>query len=117
MANKIISFAEAKNNIRSRKKNLPEIEILRSIAMLAVIMIHILNIPVNQLITGSSSQGNFFVARAMLIFAVPCFLFIAMLMLSYGEEKFDVRFYRKKLMRVGVPYLLWSIFYLLIVLL
>ena len=115
MANKIISFEEAKNNIRSRKKNLPEIDILRSVAMLAVIMIHILNIPVNQLVTGSSSQGRFFVARAMLIFAVPCFLFIAMLMLSYGEEKFDVRFYRKKLMRVGVPYLLWSIFYLLIV--
>ncbi len=119
MTNKIISFDEAKKNIQKnvnmRRKNLPEIEILRSIAMLAVIAIHVLNIPVSQLLTGSVSHGRFFMARAMLIFAVPCFLFLSMLMVGYGDNHFDAKFYQKKLLRIGVPYLLWSILYLIIV--
>ncbi len=112
---KIIDFEQAKQNI-PRKKSLPEITIMRSLAMLAVVCIHFLNIPVSNIQTGTMGQGFFFTWRSMLVFAVPSFIFMSMLTVAYtANEKLPLLdFYKKKLLRVAIPYIVWSIGYLLI---
>lgn len=113
---KIIQFAEAKKRTRVKQKNLEEITIMRSISMLGVIAIHMLNIPISLLPVGTPWQGFFYTLRSLLIFAMPSFIFISMLMTSYslGGNKLMVwDFYKRKLFRVGLPYLIWSFGYLL----
>ncbi len=100
-----------------KKNNLTEITILRSFAMLFVIGIHFLNLPQLNLTRGSLGQGFYFLWRAMLIFAVPCFMFLSMMMVSYthNEKEFSAPvFYKKRLIRIGIPYLIWSIVYILL---
>lgn len=117
-SHKIIDFEQAKQYVTPRKKSLPEITIMRSLAMLAVVCIHFLNIPVSNIQTGTAGQGFFFIWRSMLVFAVPSFIFMSMLTVSYtANEKLPIfDFYKKKLLRVGIPYIVWSIGYLLILL-
>lgn len=117
-SHKIIDFQQAKQSVTPRKKSLPQVTIMRSLAMLAVICIHFLNIPVSNIQTGTMEQGFFFTWRSMLVFAVPSFIFMSMLMVSYmAHEKIAVfNFYKKKFLRVGVPYIIWSLGYLLILL-
>ncbi len=119
MTNKIIDFESAKQTVRILPKKLPEIDVLRTFAMLAVVAIHMLNLPVSDLEVGTKGQGFFFLLRGMLIFAVPCFLFVGTLMVSHsaGPRPIEYKsFYRKKWIRVAVPYLLWSAFYMLLLL-
>lgn len=118
-SNKIIDFEQAKQNTLLRKKTLPELNILRVFLMFAVIAIHLLNIPISNLATGYSQQGRFFVMRAMLVFAVPGFLFLSMMMVSFSsaDKKLALAdYYGKKFVRIGIPYLLWSMAYQIILL-
>ncbi|MDO4711463.1 MAG: acyltransferase [Peptostreptococcaceae bacterium] len=117
--NKIIDLEQARHTIR-RKKPLGEISIMRVFSMFAVIAIHFLNIPVSQVLVGSKGHGNFFMLRSMLVFAVPSFLFVSMMMLTYGLDgkKLDVLdLYKKKFVRIAIPYLLWSAAYQFILIL
>lgn len=93
---------------------------LRVLSMLAVISIHFLNMPVSRVLVGSKSHGHFFMVWAMLVFAVPSFLFVSMVMVSYSLDERPIRlldFYQKKFVRVVIPYLLWSIAYQIVLLL
>lgn len=100
-----------------RNDRLVEIGILRSFVMLFVIGIHVLNLPQLYLLTGSLGHGFYFLWRASLIFAVPCFMFLSMMMISYtheGKPFSAARFYKGRALRIVLPYLLWSALYLLL---
>ncbi len=96
------------------KKHLREIDILRGIAIIAVVLIHVLNTPIRNL--SLSIPNNFFYYwQSLLNFAVPCFFLISAIMVTYsaGMGKINWRvFYRKKLLKIGLPYLIWSLLYL-----
>lgn len=109
----IINFNQAVENL-NRKNKIAEIDILRSLCMLFVVSIHMLNIPVSVLQNGILSQKFFFVSRGMLVFAVPCFIFLSMTIVSMQGIKSLKDFYKKKFIRIVMPYLLWSVFYLLV---
>lgn len=91
-----------------------EIGILRGIAMCAVVGIHTFSICVSNVKTGWSGWA-YLIFHNMLQFAVPCFIFISSLLLSYtlqGNSLQLKKFYSKKWTRVVLPYILWTLFYL-----
>ena len=91
-----------------------EIGILRGIAMCTVVGIHTFSICVSNVKTGWSSWA-YLIFHNLLQFAVPCFIFISSLLLSYtlhGKSLSIKSFYFKKWTRVVIPYILWSLFYL-----
>ena len=96
------------------EKRLIEIDILRGFAMLAVVAIHVTNLPLQNL-AEKSGHLFFYMVSSFLNFAVPVFVLISALMAAYSE---DLRptplwpYYKKKLIRLFVPYLAWSLFYL-----
>lgn len=109
--NNIINFEVAKNKLK-KLNSIDEISITRSFLMYMVIMIHFSNIPVSTFENNSFWQGFFYVLRGMLIFAVPSFIFISMLMISHYNREISLKdFYKKKLLRIVIPFILWSIFY------
>lgn len=91
-----------------------EINILRGIAMCAVVGIHTFSICVSNVTSGRSGWA-YLIFHRLLQFAVPCFVFISAIMLSYtlhGNKLKLKPFYTKKFMRIVVPYLLWTLFYI-----
>ena len=103
--------------INNRRKHLDEIAILRALAMFAVVAIHFINIPMFRIPEASSAQVFYYYFQKLLIFAVPCFIFISGLMVSYKQPQGKLNtkaFYIKRLKKVGVPYSLWTLFYLMV---
>lgn len=97
------------------KRRLAEADILRGMAILAVVMIHVLNMPVRNL-APVWPDNPFFYFHGLLNFAVPCFFILSAVMVSYtlGDAPLQPGiFYRKKLFRIALPYLLWSLAYLM----
>lgn len=96
-------------------KRLEEVTYLRVLAMLSVVGIHVLNIPIAS-IGGITPISKFlYVVQGLLIFAVPSFLFLSMMMISYplGEGKLNYKtFYQKRAYRILLPYLIWTLLYL-----
>lgn len=91
-----------------------EIGILRGLAICAVVGIHTFSIGVSNVTTGVSSWA-YQIFHALLQFAVPCFIFISSVLLSYtlhGKQLQLKKFYSKKLTRIVIPYLLWTLFYI-----
>ena len=80
------------------KKN-PKIQILRAIAIMAVIMIH------------TCPNGIIQVwARPFINFAVATFLFLSGYLTDVSKISIK-KFYKKRIIRVFVPYTIWSILY------
>ena len=97
------------------KKN-REINILRGIAISAVVGIHVFSICVSNVTSGISSW-LYLIFHSMLQFAVPTFAFISSVLLGYVSTIKQVKvldFYKKKLCRIGIPLVAWSIIYLTI---
>ena len=91
-----------------------EIGILRGIAMCAVVGIHTFSICVSNVTSGWSSWA-YLIFHNMLQFAVPCFIFISSILLGYtlhGKSLQLKKFYSKKFTRVVIPYVLWTLFYI-----
>lgn len=91
-----------------------EIGILRGIAMCAVVGIHTFSICVSNVTSGRSAWA-YLIFHSLLQFAVPCFIFISSILLSYtlhGEALQLKKFYSKKFIRVVIPYVLWTLFYI-----
>ncbi len=92
-----------------------EIGILRGIAMCAVVGIHTFSIGIANVTSGTSAWA-YLIFHSMLQFAVPCFIFISSILLSYtlhGNSLQPKKFYSKKFTRVVIPYVLWTLFYIL----
>lgn len=95
-------------------KILTEVTRIRFIAIVAVVAIHILNLPVSNIQVGSLWQGFFFMIRGALIFAVPLFIYLSLFLVGKSAQKgFETRvFYKKKAFRVLMPFIIWTVLYL-----
>lgn len=93
-----------------------EIQILRGIAILAVVGIHTLSIGITN--TQSNTLGHYMyqIIHTLLQFAVPTFIFISSMMITYSLQEnklYPSSFYKKKFFKIGIPYILWTLIYVL----
>jgi len=90
------------------QKRIEEIDILKGIGMIAVVLIHITAIYTNHLSVG--------IINCLLQFAVPLYLSVSaiLLMNKYKEELNYKLFYKRYLPRIIIPYAVWSIIYCII---
>lgn len=99
-------------------QRLDELDVLRALAAVAVVAIHV-TAPVLALPPGG--RISFWVAAAInqwARFSIPAFVFISGLALfySYGSRQVKpLQFWRRRLGAIGFPYLIWSAFYVLLV--
>lgn len=97
------------------REKLTYIELLRGMAILAVVAIHSTSSAVVNLSMDSLLYPVYHIVNAASHFAVPAFLFLSALLLVYhyddDTQQNWLTFYRKRLQTIVVPYLLWSLFY------
>lgn len=99
----------------SSRPKLPEIDLVRAIAIIAVVLIHGTS-GATQLPLGSGSQAFFFILNKASLFTVPLFIWISGAVLFYTyydrwEPGMSRVFWTKRLRRILIPYVLWSLFY------
>ena len=76
-----------------------KIQILRAIAIIAVVLIH------------TCPNGNFqYICRPFINFAVATFLFLSGYLTKIEKTK-EQGFYKKRIFRVLIPYIIWSLIY------
>ncbi|MFY9175450.1 MAG: acyltransferase [Peptococcia bacterium] len=95
-------------------RKLEEIEILRAIACLAVVMIHITAFVIFSGNVGKIPALVLSFINAFSVFAVPAFLVVSSYTLTYQyqDRKLELgRFYQKRFSRVVVPYIVWTCIY------
>lgn len=93
-----------------------ELQIMRGIALLSVVLIHFMNICILKLPEGDSTYWVYYFLGLLSQYAVPCFLLIAAILVSFSENKIFnnlPKFYISKVPRIIIPYILWSILYIL----
>ena len=93
-----------------------EISLVRGIALWAVVGIHTFSIGTTNLGVEEGGYWLYKVIHTLLQFAVPCFIFLASILLSYnlGDRKQEVfKFYKKKGMRILLPYFVWTFVYVI----
>ena len=96
-------------------KRFAEIDILRGFAMLAVVSIHVSNIPLANLPAGRR-YFLVYMFNSFINFAVPMFILISAMVAAHSEANRPLHvktYYKKKILRLGLPYLTWSLFYIL----
>lgn len=104
--------------LASGRQRLDELDVLRALAAVAVVAIHV-TAPV--LARPPGPRVSFWVAAVInqwARFSIPAFVFISGLALFYSYGNRPVRpldFWRRRLGTIGLPYLFWSAFYLLLV--
>ncbi len=92
-----------------------EIQVLRGIAMSAVVLIHLFNLGLSNIKVGMDGYWFFQISHSLFQFAVPCFIFISAVILSYTNRdgRIDLKkFYMEKFKRLVVPYFMWTLFFL-----
>lgn len=100
------------------KPKLLELDIVRGIAIAAVLIIHATASSRVELPLGSQSHTFYFAINNLSYFPVQAFVLLSGLVLFYSySDNWSVRripgFYRKRLQYILIPYLLWSCFYYL----
>lgn len=95
------------------KSRIYEIDILKGIAIIAVLIIHTTSNAVVQLNKSSLSYIIFTVVNRLSQFAVPAFIFASamLLMYNYGDGCDWKLFYKRRLKNVLMPYAVWTIIY------
>lgn len=101
----------------SSRPKLTEIDILRAIAIIAVLVIHGTS-DATQLPLGTGSHAVFFILNKASLFTVPLFICISGVVLFYTyyehwESGMSRVFWTKRLRKILIPYVLWSLFYYL----
>lgn len=95
------------------KERLQEIDVLRGLAFLAVVLQHVIGglFYLPDISPDSISVGA--VLLAVIRFAVPLFVFITGVVLFYNyDNKIDYKsFIRKRFSQVVLPYSIWTVFY------
>ncbi|NEW07618.1 acyltransferase [Paenibacillus sp. SYP-B3998] len=97
------------------RPKIPEIDIVRAIAIIAVVIIHG-TANATLLPVGTGSQAFFFILNRACLFTVPVFIWISGVVLFYNyydrwDPSTSFAFWTKRLRRILIPYLLWSVFY------
>ncbi|GKU80385.1 acyltransferase [Paenibacillus sp. L3-i20] len=98
------------------KANIVELNVVKAIAILAVLIIHAtadsrVNVP-----WGSVTAPFYLLINSLSMFAVPVFIFINGLVLFYRYKddwtpKQALSFYKKRIKYILIPYLIWSAIY------
>ncbi|MDD3350445.1 MAG: acyltransferase [Eubacteriales bacterium] len=107
---------QKKGSIILNGKRLYEIEFLHSIAFIGVVLQHILGAYARR---GTSLVGVYELSAIAVVFeivrfAVPMFIFVSGLLLSYHIESYHYqRFLKKRVFTILVPYCVWSVAYYL----
>lgn len=106
------------SNLIKRRPKITEIDIVRALAILAVVMIHATSEATYIPAAGSLTQRLFFSINSFGAFAVPVFIFISGLVLFYSyfdrwKAADSFKFYGKRAISVAYPYLVFSLFYYL----
>lgn len=101
-----------------RKPKLWELDIVRAVAIAAVLLIHGTAESTVVLPPGSRSHLLYFAINRLSVFAVPVFILLSGLVLFYSYyDQWNVKripgFYRKRLQFILIPYLIWLCFYYL----
>ncbi|RKP47996.1 acyltransferase [Cohnella endophytica] len=95
------------------------LDVFRSIAILAVIMIHTTGYAVGALPKEDSLYPLYLILNSASHFSVPAFLFLSSLVHFYNYDgRTSIQwgtFYLKRILTVVVPYVVWSIIYFLLV--
>lgn len=97
-----------------RREHVAEIDLLRAISALAVVLIHVTAIPLSMADPASRSMAFYGFWNQWSRFSIPAFVFISGLVLAhvYGNRPVDLRrFYGARIRSIVVPYLAWSLFY------
>lgn len=100
------------------KPKLLELDIVRAVAIVAVLLIHATASARVELPLGSRSHTLYFGINNLSYFPVQAFVLLSGLVLFYGYfDNWSARrilgFYRKRIQFILIPYLLWSCFYYL----
>ncbi|WP_017754418.1 acyltransferase [Calidifontibacillus oryziterrae] len=101
------------------KERITYLDIFRAIAILAVIVIHTIAQPVTLLPTDSAIYPAYISIYALVQFAVPSFIFLSGFVLFYSyESRWNLAtckaFFKKRILFIVIPYVLWSLFYFLV---
>ncbi|MGF7430201.1 acyltransferase [Thermoanaerobacterium thermosaccharolyticum] len=95
------------------KSRIDEVDVLKGIAIIAVLMIHTTGSAVSTLYKSSISYLIFAFINRFSQFAVPAFIFASsmLLMYNYGDSNDWKLFYKKRFKNVLLPYIVWTIIY------
>jgi probable poly-beta-1,6-N-acetyl-D-glucosamine export protein len=113
----MLKWKNEKRRIESmqNRPKIPEIDFVRAIAIMAVLIIHGTS-NATLLPVGTGSQAVFFILNRACLFTVPVFIWISGVVLFYNYyDRWDPTnsfvFWTKRLRRILFPYLMWSVFY------
>lgn len=102
-----------------RKPYIEAMHVIRSVAMIGVLIVHSTSVAIADLAPGSTGQSVYAALNTMFRFGTPMFLFLSAFVLFYNywdrqiNLKFLARFYGKRVTFIILPYLMISIFYFL----
>ena len=99
-----------------KNERIDETNIIRGIACLAVVLVHITANPASTLNAGSINSIIFILLNRAAKFTTPTFIFLSGLTLFYSYERRDLiygKFLKKRFSATLIPYLIWSVVYLL----
>ncbi len=106
----------SKSAAGKKKTKLLELDIVRALAILAVVLIHGTSSATVEPAEGSASQILFYILNVGSSFAVPLFIMISGIVLFYSYDgRWNTRtalvFYRKRTVSLVIPYFIWAFFY------
>lgn len=95
------------------KSRIDEIDVLKGISIIAVLIIHTTGIAVSDLDKSSLSYIILAVLNRFSQFAVPAFIFASSMLLMYNYSDGDdwKLFYNKRFKNVLLPYIVWTMIY------
>lgn len=99
-----------------KRERIDETNIIRGIACLAVVLVHITAGPVTTLKAGSIHSIIFTLLNRGSRFTTPTFIFLSGLTLFYSYEARDFKycnFLKKRFKATLIPYGIWSVIYFL----
>lgn len=102
---------------RAKKEKLIEMDMLRAICALAVVIIHTSGYTLINSAEGSVSYNVSLSLNQIARFSVPLFLFLSGLGLgiSYKKDESYFKFLRKRVFKIIPPYILWGSLYLILI--
>jgi peptidoglycan/LPS O-acetylase OafA/YrhL len=89
-------------------------DVYKGIAILAVLLHHVTGIGVRTTVRGSQSHLAAVMVNRFLLFCVPVFLFLMIFLLARSllrRPMTPAESWRKRIPRILVPYLIWTVFY------
>lgn len=103
------------------KKQINSVYIVRALAILGVICVHVSSVPVGDIADRSSSVFAYFnFLNVFNKFGTPTFLFLSAFVLFYSyydrplNRDLIVRFYRRRVLYILIPYVICSLYYYIV---